>query len=475
MPDWPRRTPARRDLLTARRGRDLFGDRYQPSRDERIAAMRAAQAHCRASRSQKANRRRRCTALLLSRALRRCRVARRVRSHRRQSAVGAAASCASAPARRVSPRLRRRAQCGVGRRRRVGRRRPRVCRAGRRCRAVRRAIGAPARATRSAGAPAAGQAVAIACRRRRPAIAHSGDGGAHCRRLLGCALAVRRRRVSVGDRRSAAALLRRPAVERPSPSRYTTRSTRRLPGRRPRARSAFDQSAGAPWVLLPPDARRAFDRVREAGPPLAQSRFGRPLLGVKCGCNEAFVVKLVNDTRRHRGRTDVRWPARLDRAHTASPAAARRMPAPLARRRNSRPHHLDARRRRRAVRRTASACGALVRPLATRASRLAPMRNTIGGGGVCFAPRAPDRRARESSGATWGASLAPAFSSAGDASVALNSCYVARCLDAGRRARLCRAAQRAAGARLVERDRRAGPRRISALPRVDGVAASDSA
>ncbi|HEY5061255.1 MAG TPA: N-6 DNA methylase [Gemmatimonadaceae bacterium] len=58
----------------------------------------------------------------------------------------------------------------------------------------------------------------------------------------------------------------------------------------------FDQSAGAPWVLLPPDARRAFDRVREAGPPLAQSRFGRPLLGVKCGCNEAFVVKVIDDT-----------------------------------------------------------------------------------------------------------------------------------------------------------------------------------
>ena len=58
----------------------------------------------------------------------------------------------------------------------------------------------------------------------------------------------------------------------------------------------LDQSAGAPWVLLPPDARRAFDRVREAGPPLAQSRFGRPLLGVKCGCNDAFVVRVIDDT-----------------------------------------------------------------------------------------------------------------------------------------------------------------------------------
>lgn len=56
----------------------------------------------------------------------------------------------------------------------------------------------------------------------------------------------------------------------------------------------LDQSGGAPWVLLPPNARRAFDRVREAGRTLAQTPFGRPLLGVKCGCNDAFVVQLTD-------------------------------------------------------------------------------------------------------------------------------------------------------------------------------------
>jgi hypothetical protein len=61
-----------------------------------------------------------------------------------------------------------------------------------------------------------------------------------------------------------------------------------------RATLAFDASAGAPWILLPPDARRAFDRVRVAGVPLAQTAIGRPHLGVKCGCNDAFVVKLVD-------------------------------------------------------------------------------------------------------------------------------------------------------------------------------------
>lgn len=49
----------------------------------------------------------------------------------------------------------------------------------------------------------------------------------------------------------------------------------------------------APWVLLPPAARVAFDALRHAGPPLAESALGRPLLGVKCGCNAAFLVHAV--------------------------------------------------------------------------------------------------------------------------------------------------------------------------------------
>lgn len=49
----------------------------------------------------------------------------------------------------------------------------------------------------------------------------------------------------------------------------------------------------APWVLLPPAARVAFDALRHAGPPLADSPLGRPLLGVKCGCNAAFLVHAV--------------------------------------------------------------------------------------------------------------------------------------------------------------------------------------
>ncbi|HET6760720.1 MAG TPA: hypothetical protein VFH13_01410, partial [Gemmatimonadaceae bacterium] len=53
----------------------------------------------------------------------------------------------------------------------------------------------------------------------------------------------------------------------------------------------LDQTPGSPWILLPGPARESFDRLRKIGIPLAH-RFGRPLLGVKTGCNEAFVVRL---------------------------------------------------------------------------------------------------------------------------------------------------------------------------------------
>jgi hypothetical protein len=66
-----------------------------------------------------------------------------------------------------------------------------------------------------------------------------------------------------------------------------------LSWRMPAESLAFDSTPGAPWLLLPPDVRRAFDRLRRAGVALAQSAIGRPRLGVKCGCNEAFVVDVL--------------------------------------------------------------------------------------------------------------------------------------------------------------------------------------
>ncbi|HJQ53197.1 MAG TPA: N-6 DNA methylase [Gemmatimonadaceae bacterium] len=55
---------------------------------------------------------------------------------------------------------------------------------------------------------------------------------------------------------------------------------------------AFDSTTGSPWLLLPPRAREAFDAVVNAGVRLHETRFGRPLLGVKTGHNRAYMVRL---------------------------------------------------------------------------------------------------------------------------------------------------------------------------------------
>ncbi len=52
----------------------------------------------------------------------------------------------------------------------------------------------------------------------------------------------------------------------------------------------FDETCGTPWILLPPPARNAFECIRSVGIPFSSSGFGRPLLGVKTGYNEAYVV-----------------------------------------------------------------------------------------------------------------------------------------------------------------------------------------
>ena len=49
----------------------------------------------------------------------------------------------------------------------------------------------------------------------------------------------------------------------------------------------------SPWLLLPPDVRVAFDRLAARGVPLHDAPLGRATLGVKCGCNDAFIVEVV--------------------------------------------------------------------------------------------------------------------------------------------------------------------------------------
>lgn len=54
----------------------------------------------------------------------------------------------------------------------------------------------------------------------------------------------------------------------------------------------LNRSAGSPWLLMPAEVRKAFDKVHASGIALADSHIGRPVLGVKTGFNSAF---LVND------------------------------------------------------------------------------------------------------------------------------------------------------------------------------------
>jgi hypothetical protein len=93
---------------------------------------------------------------------------------------------------------------------------------------------------------------------------------------------VRRGKVSPSERGS----------ERPLETRVTVHAARVAATWNVHVRElSLDESPGAPWLLLPPLARRAFDAVRAAGTPLGASLFGAPLLGVKCGCNGAFIVR----------------------------------------------------------------------------------------------------------------------------------------------------------------------------------------
>jgi hypothetical protein len=57
----------------------------------------------------------------------------------------------------------------------------------------------------------------------------------------------------------------------------------------------IDESPGAPWPWLPGAARDGFDRMRARGMALGERQELRPRLGVKCGCNEAFLLTRCDD------------------------------------------------------------------------------------------------------------------------------------------------------------------------------------
>ncbi|MDQ6718720.1 MAG: SAM-dependent methyltransferase [Gemmatimonadota bacterium] len=61
-------------------------------------------------------------------------------------------------------------------------------------------------------------------------------------------------------------------------------------------RLPLDHTRGSPWLLLPDQVRASFEKLSRMGHPLAESRIGRPVLGVKTGCNAAFVIGPEDNT-----------------------------------------------------------------------------------------------------------------------------------------------------------------------------------
>lgn len=187
-----------------------------------------------------------------------------------------------------------------------------------------------------------------------------------------------------------------------------------LPWSLPRARLALDDTPGAPWLLLPSEVRDAFDALSAAGVPLSRSTLARPQLGVKCGCNEAFV---------------------LTRAEAEREAIERQCLRPLLRGEHLAPWRALRESERAAILWTHDAKGAPMRVLPERAHRrLSKWRRQLeqrsdGRGGPWWALFRTEAARNDRARVVWGdigraprALVLPA----GDPTVPLNTCYVVR-------------------------------------------------
>ena len=179
--------------------------------------------------------------------------------------------------------------------------------------------------------------------------------------------------------------------------------------RTPRSSLPLDDTPGSPWLITPPEPRAAFDLLSRRGVALGDSIFGRPLLGVKCGLNEAFVVSRDADVDAEllrplvRGETLTPWRVAADERIIWTHGANGR---PLTR--------LPERTRRWLVRH----------------QRALVARSDARGRGAWWSLFRIESASTSVARVVWadvGRSPRAAFVDAGDPIVALNSCYVARC------------------------------------------------
>ncbi|MEO8563282.1 MAG: hypothetical protein ABI601_14455, partial [bacterium] len=185
--------------------------------------------------------------------------------------------------------------------------------------------------------------------------------------------------------------------------------------------------AASPWLLMPPDVRRAFDLLSSHGRPLGDCALGRPTLGVKCGCNDAFMVELLSceptsASVTHLGRRGVveRELLRpLLRGESVTPWETRASPSTIVW--------------------THGADGPPLASLPTHAARwLAPWRSRLAartdlrGSRVwwsLFRTEGADSCSARVVWSDFGRTPRAAILSAGDPTVPLNSCYVLPCPD----------------------------------------------
>ncbi len=76
----------------------------------------------------------------------------------------------------------------------------------------------------------------------------------------------------------------------------------------------LDHTHGAPWITIPPEVRNAFNTITRHSTPLAHTPLGRPTLGVKCGCNAAFLVNETGGTNTLATVTTTKHPTQIERA-----------------------------------------------------------------------------------------------------------------------------------------------------------------
>lgn len=183
----------------------------------------------------------------------------------------------------------------------------------------------------------------------------------------------------------------------------------------------------SPWLLLPPDVRRSFDLLRERGEALGAGRLGHASLGVKCGCNDAFLV--------HAAATDADLVSVYHRGRQG--CVERAMLRPLLR--GDAVAAWRATSSQQAIIWTHSAGGAPLRSLPTAAARwLAPWRRRLRGRAdlrgasawwMLFRTDGADPSRTRVVWSDFGRAPRAAILASGDPTVPLNSCYVLACDD----------------------------------------------